>query len=66
MKKLLCTLILAATLATALAGCGAKFTCDLCNEEKSGKQYKEEVFGQEVIYCADCYEDLQNLGDLFD
>ena len=62
MKKLICGLVLAATLATALTGCG-KFTCDLCNEEKSGKQYKDEILGQEVIYCKDCYEELKELGE---
>ena len=69
MKKVICGLVLAATLATALTGCGT-FKCDFCNEEKSGKQYKDEILGQAVIYCKDCYEalkelgeDLENLGD---
>ncbi|MBQ8350831.1 MAG: hypothetical protein IJY20_02150 [Clostridia bacterium] len=60
MKKLIFGLVMAATLATALTGCG-KFTCDLCNEEKSGKQYKDEMFGQEVVICKDCYNDLKEL-----
>ena len=50
MKRILCALILVAMLATMLTGCG-KFTCDLCNKEKSGKQYTDEIFGQQVIYC---------------
>ena len=66
MKRILCALILVAMLATMLTGCG-KFTCDLCNKEKSGKQYTDEIFGQQVIYCQDCYNELKELeGDLED
>jgi hypothetical protein len=71
MKKLICGLVLTATLLVALTGCG-KFTCDLCDEEKSGKQYKDEILGQEVVYCQDCYDELkeleeglEDLGDMF-
>ncbi len=45
-----------------LAGC-AKFTCNICNEEKSGTQHKEELLGEEIVICDDCYEEFEELGD---
>ena len=71
MKKIVIALLGAAALVACLSSC-AKFTCDLCHEEKSGKKYTKEVFGHEVVYCADCHEDLEeasealdDIGDLF-
>ena len=40
-----------------------KYDCDLCGEEKSGKRYKEEVLGQEVEYCKECHDSLEELAD---
>lgn len=61
MKKLALVLVLLLTVVT-LVSCG-KFTCDLCGEEKSGKQHKEEILGEEIVYCQDCYDDLEELKD---
>lgn len=53
------------TLAALLIGCAKPFTCDICREEKTGKKHTEKVLGQEIVYCDDCYKQLQKLGDLF-
>ncbi len=62
MKNLVKVLLLVVVLATMLTACG-KFTCDTCGKEKSGKQHKSEVFGEEVVMCDDCYDDLEKLAD---
>lgn len=64
MKKLICVLLLIVVLASLLAGCG-KFECDLCGEEKTGKQHKEEIAGEELVICDDCYETLEDLVNAF-
>ena len=64
MKKLISILLLVVVLVTMLTACG-KFKCDLCRDEKTGKKYETEVFGQEVEICKDCYEDLESIADLF-
>jgi ribosome-binding protein aMBF1 (putative translation factor) len=38
----------------------------LCGEEKSGKKHEEEVMGQDVVICDDCYDELEDLGDDFE
>ncbi len=60
MKKRISILLLSSMLAMTLTACG-KFTCDLCGEQKSGKSYESTVFGEEVVICDDCYQELQNL-----
>ena len=60
MKKIITIAALILSLSFILTACG-KFTCDLCGEEKSGKKHEETVFGQEVVYCDDCYEALDSL-----
>ena len=62
MKKIICSIVLVLATMLLLVGCG-KFTCELCGEEKSGKQYTEEILGEEVVYCSDCHEELEELGD---
>lgn len=64
MKRFICVLLLIAMLATMLTACG-KFECDLCGEEKFGKKYESEFLGQEILICKDCYEDLEDLADMF-
>lgn len=64
MKKLISVFLLVVVFATMLTACG-KFTCDLCGEEKSGKKYTEEVYGQEIEYCKDCHDQLEDLADAF-
>ena len=64
MKKLICVVLLVVVIATMLTACG-KFKCDLCGEEKSGKKYERELFGQEIDICKDCYKDLEELADAF-
>lgn len=56
-KILIVLLVFAISL--ALSACGNKtFKCGICNEEKTGKSYKSQVMGQEVIVCEDCYKEL--------
>ena len=63
MKKFVLLVVLVAMLSTLLCACG-KFTCDLCGEEKSGKKHKEEVLGEKVVICDDCYKGLEELAGL--
>lgn len=65
MKKLISLIALFATLTVLLCGCG-KFECDLCGEEKSGKKYEGELMGEEVVYCKDCREALEELAEMFE
>ena len=60
MKKLIMLVAMVAVFSTLLCACG-KFECDLCGKEKSGKKYKEELMGQEIIYCKDCHDELESL-----
>ena len=58
-RLLLAALML--VLALGLTACGSKsFKCDLCGEEKTGKQYETKSGGQTVTVCEDCYEDINN------
>ncbi len=66
MKKKIMALLLTAATVISLTACGKPFTCDLCNEEKTGKKYKETVYGEEIVYCQDCYDDLKQLLDMFE
>ena len=59
MKKLIRVVALTLVMVTMLAACGKKFTCDMCFEEKSGKQYKKEVFGEEVVLCKECNKEYE-------
>lgn len=61
MKRKIAALLAMVVLAMTLAGCG-KFTCDLCGEEKTGKQHTNEVFG---TICDDCYKELKELASMF-
>ena len=65
MKKIIISIFTLVSLTFVLTSCG-KFTCDLCDEEKRGKKHEEEVFGESVVICDDCYEDLEDLGDALD
>ena len=64
MKKIVCLLLLVSMAACMFVSCGSKFTCDWCEEEKSGKKYTEEIMGEEVTICGDCYDQLEALGSL--
>ena len=65
MKKMGRFTVLVVLTALLLCGCG-KFRCDFCGEEKTGKKYTGDLFGQEVEYCKDCKEGLEALGNMFD
>lgn len=59
MKKFISVSVILLAL-LSLCSCG-KFVCDICGEEKVGKYEKDEILGQEIYYCKDCYEDLENI-----
>ena len=63
MKRIIALVLVIASLAILLCACG-KFECDLCGKEKSGKKYTDELLGEEITYCEDCKEDLEDLGNL--
>ena len=65
MKRKITLLLALATMVGALAGCG-KFTCDICGQEKSGKSYKSEFLGQEIVMCQDCKDDFDAIQDGFE
>ena len=63
--------LLLVSMLLTLCACG-KFNCATCREEKSGKRYKEEFLGKEILICKDCHEKgeelndiVQDIGDLF-
>lgn len=61
MKKVV-VLILGAMLAMSATACGARsFVCDLCGEEKTGKQYELTMMGEKSIVCEDCADEIQDL-----
>ena len=65
MKKKIIALLLMVTTAISLTAGGKSFTCDICGEEKTGKQYKTTVFGEEVVYCEDCKEVMDDVSSWF-
>lgn len=65
MKKLVCLLLLVAMVATLFVGCGS-FECDLCGKESDGEKHEVEVLGDEVVYCDDCYDALEDLAGIFE
>ena len=64
MKKFVALLLVVVLMATMLCACGS-FKCDLCGKEKSGKKYTENLLGQEISYCSDCKDSLEDLGNMF-
>lgn len=63
MKKLICVMLMLVVLGSMLAGC---FTCDLCEESKLiTEKNSESVFGQEINYCDECEEMLEDLAGSF-
>ena len=58
--KQIIILITAITLVLCLTACGNKtFKCGICNEEKTGKSYKSEQMGEEILICEECYEQIK-------
>lgn len=64
MKKIICLILVVLTLCSLLAACSS-FECDICGEKKTGKKHTEKLFGEEIVYCDDCYKSLQELENLF-
>lgn len=65
MKKIIALVLTGILAAGMLISCGAKFTCDFCGEEKSGKKYEKDLFGESVTICKDCQDGLNELADMF-
>ena len=51
--------LVVASLMATLTACG-KFVCDTCGEEKSGKKHTQSLFGEEIVICDDCYEEIDD------
>lgn len=68
MRKKVSVLLLTVATVFSLTACG-KFTCDLCNEEKSGSSYKTTFMGVEMTVCKDCKKEIdaakKELNDMF-
>ncbi len=62
MKKIIsAVLVVVSLLATiTLTACG-KFVCDGCGEEKSGKKHTQSIFGEEIVICDDCYDEIDDI-----
>ena len=60
MKKRIMAVCLMVAMVMSLTACG-KFTCDLCGKEKSGKQYTYVLFGNEIVYCKDCKQNVEDM-----
>ena len=58
MKKIIAIAVLVLSV-MMLVGCSYK--CDICGEEKSSGKHTEEILGEEVVYCDECYEAMQSL-----
>lgn len=56
MKRRVLALVSVLVLSFGLTACG-KFRCDLCGQEKSGKQY--ETMGGTI--CSDCNKELKQM-----
>ncbi len=65
MKKFIAIVCVVIAMATLLTACG-KFTCDLCQQEKSGKKTKITVDGETGVFCSDCKDAAEALAALAD
>lgn len=65
MKKKISVLLVAITAMLSLTACG-KFTCDMCGQEKVGKNHKIEILGEEIIICDDCKSAMEDVGNALD
>lgn len=59
-KPVLIPILLTALLFT---GCGKKFTCGICHQEKTGKQYTVDVLGIQTTVCEKCNASMNVLED---
>lgn len=65
MKKVLSLVLVFVLAAALLCGCAKTFTCDLCGDEVTERPHTTEVLGEKVEICEECYEGLQEIGNLF-
>lgn len=63
MKKKIVASLLTAAMVLSLAACGKTFKCDICGGEKTGKSYTQTIFGEEVVYCKECHDKLEEVGN---
>ena len=59
MKRKVCMLFVVVMILMSFTGCG-KFTCAVCEEEKSGKKHESALLGEEVVICQDCYDEIED------
>ena len=64
MKKWFTITALVLVMSALLAGCGGKFTCGACGQEKEGGKKESVIVDKEVIYCDECYEKAEQAAEL--
>ncbi len=62
-KPIIMLLAILAACVLVLSGCASKFKCDMCGEEKTGKQYKVNVYGRSATLCEKCNATLNTVND---
>ncbi len=62
-KPIIMLLAILAACILVLSGCASKFKCDMCGEEKTGKQYKGNIYGNSVTICEKCNATLNSVSD---
>lgn len=61
MKKKMCLVLVVTIVMAGLTACGGtKAKCTFCNEEKKCKSY-ESIMGNEIYYCEDCEETVNEI-----
>jgi len=63
MKKVIALGLVLISMMGVLASCGGSFECGLCGETKSGRKYKKDIYGMELLCCKDCNEEWNEYED---
>ena len=69
MKKTAKFALIVALLAMMLslfAACGSKFTCDNCQQTKTGKKNVVTIGDEKYTLCDDCYNEVKPYLDMLD
>lgn len=65
MKRKSLFLVVCMIIVMSFTGCGKKFVCDNCEEEKSGKKHVTDVDGEKITLCDECYKEIQSFIEEF-
>lgn len=61
LAKRVAAVVMLMALMLTLTACG-KFTCDICGQEKGGKKHENDMLGEKIVMCDDCFKELAALG----